>query len=261
MNEPRQAEPAGPAIEIVDLVKTFRVGFFRARVEAVRGVSFAARRGEIFGLLGPNGAGKTTTLKILMGLIAADAGTVRIMGRDGRRPASRRRVGFLPENPYFHEYLTPREILEFYGRLLGLGTAEIRRQRDELIEMVGLADAARRPLRKFSKGMLQRIGLAQAMLGEPELLVLDEPMSGLDPLGRKLVSDLIEQRHRAGVTIVFSSHILSDVERLCDRVVILDRGRKVADGTLDELVGPDAGVESLESLFLRNALGEPVVLP
>ncbi|HUT78619.1 MAG TPA: ABC transporter ATP-binding protein, partial [Polyangia bacterium] len=191
----------------------------------------------------------------LLGLIAPDAGTVRIMGRDGRRPASRKQVGFLPESPYFHEYLTPRELLEFYGRLLGMTGSEIRRQRDELIEQVGLADAARRPLRRFSKGMLQRIGLAQAMLGDPELLVLDEPMSGLDPLGRKLVSDLIEQRHRAGVTIVFSSHILSDVERLCHRVVILHQGRKVADGTLGELVGPHTGVESLESLFLRNALG------
>jgi ABC-2 type transport system ATP-binding protein len=243
-----------PAIEIAGLVKTFRVGFFRSRVEAVRGVSFEVCRGGIFGLLGPNGAGKTTILKVLMGLIRPDAGTLRILGRDARQPASRRRVGFLPENPYFHEYLTPRELLEFYGRLLGLGAGEIRRQRDELIERVGLADAARRPLRKFSKGMLQRIGLAQALLGDPELLVLDEPMSGLDPLGRRLISDLIEERHRAGVTVVFSSHILSDVERLCDRVVILHRGRKVADGTLDELVGPDAGVESLESLFLRNAL-------
>ncbi len=255
MSERQQEAGSRPALEIVDISKTFRVGFFRTQIKAVRQVSFSARRGEIFGLLGPNGAGKTTTLKVLMGLIAPDRGEVRIMGRDSRRPSSRRNVGFLPENPYFHEYLTPRELLDFYGRLLGMGTAEIRRQRDELIEQVGLASAARLPLRKFSKGMLQRIGLAQAMLGEPELLVLDEPMSGLDPLGRRMVTDLIQQRHRAGVTIVFSSHILSDVERLCHRVVILHQGRKVADGTLDELVGPQAGVESLESLFLRNAPG------
>jgi len=243
-----------PVLEIRDLHKTFRVGFFRKRVDAVRGVSFAVREGEIFGLLGPNGAGKTTTLKVMMGLIAPTAGEIRIFGRASSDPRARRDVGFLPENPYFHEYLTPRELLEFYGRLVGLSGERIRVRRDALIEKVGLADAAGRPLRKFSKGMLQRIGLAQALVGEPRLLVLDEPMSGLDPIGRKFVADLIGDLNRAGTTVLFSSHILSDVERLCHRVVILNRGAKVAEGSLAELVGEGGPDETLESLFVRKAL-------
>ena len=243
-----------PVLEIQELHKTFRVGFFRKRVDAVRGLSFAVREGEIFGLLGPNGAGKTTTLKVMMGLIAPTAGAVRIFGRPSSEPKARCDVGFLPENPYFHEYLTPRELLEFYGRLVGLTGAEIRRQRDALIEQVGLADAANRPLRKFSKGMLQRIGIAQALVGAPKLLVLDEPMSGLDPIGRKFVADLIGDLNRRGTTVLFSSHILSDVERLCHRVVILNRGVKVAEGSLAELAGEGEGAETLESLFVRKAL-------
>ena len=249
-----------PVLEVEGLFKTFRVGFFRKRVDAVRGVRFDVREGEIFGLLGPNGAGKTTTLKVMMGLIAPTKGAIRIFGRSCAEPSARRDVGFLPENPYFHEYLTPRELLEFYGRLVGLGGGELRRQRDALIEQVGLADAATRPLRKFSKGMLQRIGIAQALIGDPKLLVFDEPMSGLDPIGRKFVADLIEDLHRRGKTILFSSHILSDVERLCDRVVILNRGVVAAEGRLADLVGKDARDETLESLFVRKALetGDPV---
>jgi ABC-2 type transport system ATP-binding protein len=236
MSERQQEAGSRPALEIVDISKTFRVGFFRTQIKAVRQVSFSARRGEIFGLLGPNGAGKTTTLKVLMGLIAPDRGEVRIMGRDSRRPSSRRNVGFLPENPYFHEYLTPRELLDFYGRLLGMGTAEIRRQRDELIEQVGLASAARLPLRKFSKGMLQRIGLAQALIHDPDLVVLDEPLSGLDPLGRKEVRDLILALRGQGKTVLFSSHILSDVEMICDRVGIMVRGQLRDIGKLGQLL-------------------------
>jgi ABC-2 type transport system ATP-binding protein len=245
---------SAPVLEVVGLFKTFRVGFFRKRVEAVRGVDFSVRGGEIFGLLGPNGAGKTTTLKVMMGLIAPTAGEVRLYGRKSSEPRARVGVGFLPENPYFHEYLTPRELLEFYGRLVGLDGATIRERRDALIEQVGLSDAARRPLKKFSKGMLQRVGLAQALIGEPKLLVLDEPMSGLDPIGRKFVADLISDLNGRGTTVLFSSHILSDVERLCSRVVILNKGLKVAEGSLSELVGKDGGDESLESLFVRKAL-------
>jgi len=246
-----------PVLEVSDLHKTFRVGFLRKRVDAVRGVSFGVRRGEIFGLLGPNGAGKTTTIKVLMGLISPTRGSFRILGRDGRRPSSRASVGFLPENPYFHEYLTPRELLGFYGRLHGLDSATIRERRDALVEEVGLADAARRPLGKFSKGMLQRIGLAQAMIARPEVLVLDEPMSGLDPLGRRFVTDLIGRLNGEGTTVLFSSHILSDVERLCHRVAILNKGRKVAEGGLRDLLEGHTGVESFESLFVRKALEDP----
>jgi ABC-2 type transport system ATP-binding protein len=243
-----------PILEVIDLRKTYRFGFFRRRVEAVRGVSFDVPRGAVFGLLGPNGAGKTTILKMLMGLVAPGGGSFRILGRDGRRAAARGAIGYLPENPYFHEYLTPRELLDFYGRLSGLDRGTIGERRDALIEQVGLSHAARRPLRKFSKGMLQRVGLAQALIGKPPLLVLDEPMSGLDPIGRKQVADLLVELNAGGTTIVFASHILSDVERLCDRVVILNRGRKVAAGTIEELVGEHDGAESLESLFMREAL-------
>jgi ABC-2 type transport system ATP-binding protein len=243
-----------PVLEVDGLRKTFRSGFFRRRVEAVRGVTFEVRPGEIFGLLGPNGAGKTTTLKVMMGLSAPTAGGIRIFGRPCAEPGARADVGFMPENPYFHEYLTPRELLEFYGRLVGVDAREIRRRRDALIDQVGLADAANRPLKKFSKGMLQRIGLAQALIGEPKLLVLDEPMSGLDPIGRKFVADLVADLNRRGTTILFSSHILSDVERLCDRVVILNRGVVAAEGRLADLVGEGAPDETLESLFVRKAL-------
>jgi ABC-2 type transport system ATP-binding protein len=243
-----------PVLEVDDLYKAFRVGFFRRRVEAVRGVSFQVRDGEIFGLLGPNGAGKTTTLKVMMGLIAPTKGGIRILGQPCAEPSARADVGFLPENPYFHEYLTPRELLDFYGTLSGLEARELQRRRDELIEQVGLAEAANRPLKKFSKGMLQRIGLAQALIGRPKLLVLDEPMSGLDPIGRKFVADLIADLNGRGTTILFSSHILSDVERLCHRVVILNRGVVAAEGRLADLVGKGTGDETLESLFMRKAL-------
>jgi ABC-2 type transport system ATP-binding protein len=241
-------------LEVTDLRKTFRIGFFRKRVEAVRGISFNVGEGEIFGLLGPNGAGKTTTIKTLMGLISPTSGSFRIMGEDGSRTAVRRHIGYLPENPYFHEYLTPRELLDFYGRLAGLNRAEIDERRDALIEQVGLADAAKRPLRKFSKGMLQRIGLAQALIARPRLLVLDEPMSGLDPIGRKFVADLMADLNKGGTTILFSSHILSDVERLCHRVVILNKGLVAAEGRIEDLVRGETGTETLEALFMRKAL-------
>ena len=238
---------------IEGLAKTFSIGFFRKKVEAVKGLDFSVQEGEIFGLLGPNGAGKTTTLKVLMGLIRPSRGRVSIFGVDGARPDARSKVGFLPENPYFHEYLNPRELLDFYGRLYGMKKSRIAERREELLVKVGLEDAAKRPLRKFSKGMLQRIGLAQAMLPDPELLILDEPMSGLDPLGRKFVADLLADLNARGKTIVFSSHILSDVERLCRRVVILNKGVKVAEGTLEELVGAEREDATLEDLFVRAA--------
>ena len=244
-----------PPVQVKNLEKTFKTGFFRKRVEAVRQVSFNVCEGEIFGLLGPNGAGKTTLLKIMMGLIFPSAGEIKLMGKAAVDCNARTLVGYLPENPYFHHYLTAKELLKFYGQLCGLGKsrAVIERQ-TQLIEQVGLKDAANRPLKKFSKGMLQRIGLAQALIAKPSLLVLDEPMSGLDPIGRKFVTDLIKEQNKNGTTILFSSHILSDVERLCSKVVILNKGKKVSEGTLDELLKTSAGTETLESLFVRKAL-------
>ena len=242
-----------PVLEINDLRKTFYVGFFRKRVEAVKSISYSVEQGEIFGLLGPNGADKTTTIKMLMGLVHPTMGSFRIFGVNGESYDSRKDVGYLPENPYFHEYLTPRELLGFYGRLSGMSRADIQERRDALIAQVGLEEAANRPLRKFSKGMLQRIGLAQALLHRPKFLVLDEPMSGLDPIGRKFFADLIYDLNQRGITIMFSSHILSDVERLCHRVAIMNKGHKVAEGTIPDLLAED-GMASLEDLFVRHAV-------
>ncbi len=241
-------------ISVNQLYKTFRIHFFGKKVEAVRGISFDVHEGEIFGLLGPNGAGKTTTLKVMMGLIRPTRGEVKIFGNDSGKTVARKDVGFLPENPYFHEYLDPIELLDFYGRLCGMSGSKIPARRDELIEKVGLKDARKRSLKKFSKGMLQRIGLAQAMMAEPRLLVLDEPMSGLDPIGRKFVTDLLLELNNKGTTILFSSHILSDVERLCSRVVILNKGVSVAEGSIDGLVAASEGDATFEELFVRKAL-------
>ncbi|MDJ0766029.1 MAG: ABC transporter ATP-binding protein [Myxococcota bacterium] len=242
-----------PIFKVDDLHKVFHIGFFRKRVDAVKGVSFAVHDSEIFGLLGPNGAGKTTLIKSAMGLLRPTRGTVRIFNHNASNKNARAQVGYLPENPYFHEYLTPRELLEFHGRLAGMASKDIARRRDALIEQVGLVDAQKRPLRKFSKGMLQRIGLAQALLTEPKLLVLDEPMSGLDPIGRRFVTDLILDYNKRGTTIIFSSHILSDVERLCHRVVIMNKGHKAAEGHIDDLLKGDNQPQTLEDLFIQKA--------
>jgi ABC-2 type transport system ATP-binding protein len=219
-----------------ELRKTFRLGFFRKRVEAVRGISFSVARGEIFGFLGPNGAGKTTTLKILMGLIFPSSGRVEVLGRPVPDRAAQRRVGYLPETPYFYEYLTPEEFLDFAGALCDVPAAARRRRADALLTRVGLDHARGRPLRKFSKGMLQRIGIAQALMGDPEVVVLDEPMTGLDPLGRKDVRDLILELGHEGKTVLYSTHILPDVEMTCDRVAIVVGGRLRSVGTLASLL-------------------------
>lgn len=253
MSEARQEQPPAPSgtddvaapatedivLRVSDLAKTFRLGFFRKRVDAVRGVSFRVRRGEIFGVLGPNGAGKTTTLKVLVGLIFPTSGSAEIFGAPAPSPQAARRMGFLPESPYFYEYLKPTEFLDFYARLFGMPRDVRRKRARELLERVGLAHALDRPLRKYSKGMLQRVGLAQALINDPELLILDEPMTGLDPIGRKEVRDLIVEENRRGKTIVFSSHILSDVEMLCHRVAIIHRGKVVDEGPLTRLLRPE----------------------
>jgi ABC-2 type transport system ATP-binding protein len=254
-----------PVIEVKGLAKTFRIGFFRKRVEAVRGIDFEVRRGEIFGLLGPNGAGKTTTIKAILRLIFPTAGTIRLFGALSPGPDAMRRLGYLPESPYVYQYLRAHEFLDLCGRLCGMGPKERRVRADEMIARVGLAHATDRPIGKFSKGMLQRIGLAQALLHDPELLILDEPMSGLDPIGRKEVRDLIVEERARGKTILFTSHILSDVERLCDRVAVLHRGKVTAYGALRELLRPEVQRTEIEladvSDDLRNrieALGATV---
>jgi ABC-2 type transport system ATP-binding protein len=222
-------------LRVRDLQKTFRLGFFRKRIEAVRGVSFDVKQGETFGLLGPNGAGKTTTIKSILRLIHPERGNIELFGSE-LSMASMRRIGYLPENPYVYEYLRAPEFLDLCGRLLGMDKASRKRRSEEMIALVGLGHAVDRPIGRFSKGMMQRVGLAQALLHDPELLILDEPMSGLDPIGRRQVRELILDQRKRGKTIIFTSHVLSDVEMLCDRIAIINRGQVVARGTLDELL-------------------------
>ena len=232
------------------LSKTYRVGFFARRVRAVEDLSFEVRAGEIFGLLGPNGAGKTTTLKMLLGFVKPTSGHAFIAGRRVGTVASRRQLGYLPENPALYEFLRGDEYLIFAGRLCGLSRADARKRTAELLERVGLAGRADRPIRKFSKGMVQRLALAQALVGDPRIAILDEPMSGLDPIGRKDVRDLILQLRDEGRTVLFSTHILSDVEAICDRVGILVEGRLTDCGALADLVAP--GARAVE-LVVENA--------
>jgi len=219
-----------------DLAKTFRLGFFRKRIEAVKQASFEVRRGEIFGYLGPNGSGKTTTLKMLMGLVFPSRGRAEVLGRPVPDRQAKRRLGYLPESPYFYDYLTPEEFLDLVGALFDVKQAERRARANRLIERVGLSSARGRPLRKFSKGMLQRIGIAQALMGDPELVVLDEPMTGLDPIGRKEIRDLMLDLKREGRTVLYSTHILPDVEMTCDRVAMIFAGRIRNVGPLSELL-------------------------
>jgi len=245
-------------IVVKDVAKTFRTPLRKRKVVAVRSVSFEVQRGEIFGFLGPNGAGKTTTIKMLVGLTRPSAGTISVLGGSPFDAGVRARFGFLPEQPYFYDYLKPTELLDVFGCLFGMGRAERRRRVLELLDMVGLGQAKDRAIRKFSKGMQQRLGIAQALLNDPEIVILDEPMSGLDPIGRREVTDLIAGLKARGRTVFFSSHILADVERLCDRVVVLDRGVMRASGRLSELL-----VEGRDEreVVLRAAQGAPSGLP
>jgi ABC-2 type transport system ATP-binding protein len=233
------AEPTESLIEVRELKKTFRIGFFGRRVEAVKGVSFKVHRGEIFGFLGPNGAGKTTTIKMLTGLIQPTGGDAFLFGARVPSAEARRRIGFLPENPYVYPYLTPREFVTLCGRLSGLTGSALADRTLAMLTKVGIAYAADRPVRRLSKGMLQRTGLAAALVSDPELLILDEPMSGLDPVGRKEVRDIILQERASGRTIFFSTHILNDVEAMCDRVTILREGKVVVSGALRSLLRGD----------------------
>jgi ABC-2 type transport system ATP-binding protein len=236
-------------IEVSGVSKTYPIGFWRKRVRVLYDLSLTVGENEIVGFLGPNGAGKTTTIKILNGLAFPDSGTVTIFGEAaGRRSESRRRIGFMPEQPYFYEYLTGGEFLCLCGHLNGLARRETRKRSQEMLARVGLATAAGLAIRKYSKGMMQRLGLAQALLHDPELVILDEPMSGLDPMGRVEVRNLIRELKEAGKTVFFSSHIISDVEALCDRVVMIHRGVKIAEGSVEELMGKE-GIQYVEVVF------------
>ena len=225
------------AIVIEGLTKTFWSGWpGRPSVTVLDGLTLSIEQGQIYGFLGPNGSGKTTTLKILLGLMHATTGRVEVLGKPAGNVMVRKRIGFLPESPYFYDYLTAEEFLTFYGHLAGLDRVELNKRVTHLLEIVGLVDARTRQLRKFSKGMLQRIGLAQALIHDPELVILDEPMSGLDPVGRKEVRDLILGLRDQGKTVFFSTHIIPDVEMICDRVGVLAKGKLLATGRVEELV-------------------------
>jgi ABC-2 type transport system ATP-binding protein len=228
---------AMPIVEIENLTKDFSVGFWKKRpVRALDNLSLQVHEGEIFGFLGPNGAGKSTTLKILMHLLHPTSGVARILGKSADTVSMHQAIGYLPENPYFYDYLTPTELLTYMGKLFGLRQPALSRKVDTLLENVGLSDARVLQLRKFSKGMLQRIGIAQAILNDPEIVFLDEPMSGLDPLGRMEARQIITSLKARGVTVFFSSHILPDVEAICDRVAILNRGKLQEVGALEEIL-------------------------
>ncbi len=224
-------------VQVANLVKDFRVGFRMRRSRVLSDVSFSALEGEIFGFVGPNGAGKTTTLKILMGLIRPTSGSASILGRNVAESEFRDQIGFLPENPYFYPFLTAREILDFYARLSGVEAHRRAERVDELLAMVHLTPAADMRLKTFSKGMLQRVGVAQALIHDPSVVFLDEPMSGLDPIGRREIRELILALRAAGKTVFMNTHILSDVELICDRVAIIVKGEILRQGRTLELVG------------------------
>ncbi len=224
------------ALKISNLSKIYKTGFIPKKVVALQGISLEVEQGEIFGLLGPNGAGKTTTLKSILSLVHPDSGTIELLGDSVPSPKAMARIGFLAENPYVYDFLTGREYLVFAGKLHKLSTQQARKKADELLEFFQLQEAANRPLRKYSKGMLQRIGLAQALVNDPDFLILDEPMSGLDPVGRKEVRDLLISLRSKGRTLLFSSHILSDAEMICDRVAILVKGKIQMIGKVQTLM-------------------------
>lgn len=252
-----------PVIEINHLTKDYDVGFWRKRkVRALDGLSLTVEQGQIFGFLGANGAGKTTTLKLLMRLIYPTSGSARILGRDIGDVAMHARIGYLPENPYFYDYLTAREFMDYSCELFGIDKSTRKQRTEELLTSVNLENKSwNRQLRKFSKGMLQRVGLAQALVNDPEIVFLDEPMSGLDPVGRREVRDLIASLRTKGKTVFMCSHILSDIEVLCDSVAILKGGRLAHAGSIDELRNAEAGlieviVTGTDAATMTQYLGE-----
>jgi ABC-2 type transport system ATP-binding protein len=251
---------SNPAIEILGLTKDYPLGFWRRRKRrSLDNLSLEVNEGEIFGFLGPNGAGKTTTIKLLMGLIFPTAGTARVRGRSIDDIRMHREIGYLPEQPYFYDYLTARELLDYFARFFGFSVADRRERVARFLDRVGLGAAADVQLRKFSKGMLQRAGVAQAILHDPQVVFLDEPMSGLDPVGRREVRDIILELKNQGRTVFFSTHILSDAEMLCDRVAVLVGGKVQGIGSPEEIVSIE--VRGMEILFeLRDARPLPASL-
>jgi ABC-2 type transport system ATP-binding protein len=238
-----------PAVTVRDLTKVFPVPWRRQSVVAVSNLNLRIQPGEVYGLLGPNGSGKSTTLKIILGLVSPTRGCTQIFGEDSRRVQSRQAVGFLPENPYFQKFLTGEETLRFAGRLCGLGGAQLNKRIDELLELVGLNKARKRRLGTYSKGMLQRIGLAQALINHPRLVVLDEPTAGVDPAGSREIRDLIVDLKRRGITVLLSSHLLAQAQEICDRVGILAEGALVREGHLQELIA----IENQTELVIADA--------
>ncbi|CAN5578795.1 ABC transporter ATP-binding protein [soil metagenome] len=235
-------------VEIENLTKDYETGFWRKKkVRALDDLSLTVKSGQIFGFLGGNGAGKTTTIKILMSLLFPTSGSARILGRDISDVKMRSSIGYCPENPYFYDYLTARELLNYFGELFSLNSAKRKSKTEELLTKVGLQEKDwDKQLRKFSKGMLQRVGLAQSLVNEPRIVFLDEPMSGLDPMGRREIRELIAGLREKGTTVFMSTHILSDVEALCDEVAILRNGKLAATGKLDELLARDGQSRSFE---------------
>ncbi|MEO6742265.1 MAG: ABC transporter ATP-binding protein [Chthoniobacteraceae bacterium] len=240
-----------PAISIENLTKEFTHPsvFKRGKITAVENLTLNVEAGHVYGLLGPNGSGKSTTMKIVLGLVTPTSGRTCIFGRDSRDVESREAVGFLPENPYFYKFLTGAETLDFYGKLCGLGGKMLRERSRELLALVGLEDAADRRVGGYSKGMLQRIGLAQALVQDPRLLVLDEPTAGVDPAGSHEIRDLILRLKQRGITVMLCSHLLSQVQEICDRIGIMNHGKLVREGALDDLIS----IENQTEFVLENA--------
>jgi ABC-2 type transport system ATP-binding protein len=237
------SEINSPAIRIQNLTKHYPVPLRRKNLVAVRDLSLDVQQGEVYGLLGPNGSGKSTTLKAVLGLVTPTSGSTEIFGRDSKDVASREQVGFLPENPYFYKYLTGLETLVFFGRVCGMTGSSLRQRARELLDLVGLNNASDRRLGGYSKGMLQRIGLAQALIQSPRLVVLDEPTAGVDPAGSRQIRDLILKLRDSGITVLLCSHLLGQVQEICDRVGILSRGVLVREGPLKELISIETQTE------------------
>ncbi len=252
-NSPRHSRAeAGPAVAVRGLTKVFPVPFHRQSIVAVKDLNLRIEPGEVYGLLGPNGSGKSTTLKIILGLVSPTRGRTEIFGRDSRLVESREAVGFLPENPYFYKYLTGNETLRFFGRLSGLRGVALKNRINELLDLVGLSKARNRRLGTYSKGMLQRIGLAQALIHDPRLVVLDEPTAGVDPAGSRDIRDLILDLKGRGITVLLSSHLLAQAQEICDRVGILADGVLVREGHLQELIA----IENQTELVITDASDE-----